>query len=80
MRLADSKTNFTTEYRTISVKTVDGTILRGKVNITGSQRVSELFTVSHQPFLVLTETESRDGAGKTLFINKNHVVWIEPED
>jgi hypothetical protein len=78
--LSESKTQFIPEYRTISVKTVDGTILRGKVNISGSQRVSELFTAGHQPFLVLTETESRDGAGKTLFINKNHVVWIEPED
>ena len=68
------------EYRSITVKTSDGSTLHGKVNLTEMQRVSDLFTQSDAPFIVMVDVQHREGEGKTLVINKEHIVWVEPEE
>ena len=68
------------EYRAVTVKTTDGSTLMGRINIGIKDRVSDLFTRSETPFIVLTDVETREGSGKTLIINKNHIVWVEPSD
>jgi hypothetical protein len=67
-------------YRTITVKTTDGSTLQGKINLTEKQRVSDLFTQSDAPFIVMVDVAYLESTGKTFFINKNHIVWVEPED
>ncbi len=69
-----------TAYKTITVKTSDGPVLQGRVNLTEKQRVSDLFTQSAAPFVVLVDVVLREGQGKTLVINKDHIVWVEPEE
>ncbi len=68
------------EYRGVTVKTTDGSTLTGQVNIGIKDRVSELFTRSDSPFVVMTDVETRDGSGKVLIVNKNQIVWVEPND
>ena len=68
------------EYRRVTVKTTDGSTLTGQVNIGIKDRVSELFTRSDSPFVVMTDVETRDGSGKVLIVNKNQIVWVEPND
>jgi hypothetical protein len=68
------------DYRTITIKTSDGSTVQGKVNIAPHQRVSELFTLQKGPFVVVIDVSYSGGSGKTLFINKEHIVWVEPED
>ncbi|MGD8387850.1 MAG: hypothetical protein PVG49_11970 [Desulfobacteraceae bacterium] len=68
------------EYRHVTVKTTDGSTLMGQINIGIKDRVSDLFTKSESQFIVLTDVETREGSGKTLIINKNHIVWVEPSD
>ena len=68
------------EYRRVTVKTTDGSTLMGQINIGIKDRVSDLFTKSESLFIVLTDVETREGSGKTLIINKNHIVWVEPGD
>ena len=75
-----TKDTYKTEYRKITIKTIDGSTLLGKVNIGIKERVSDLFTKTENPFLVLVDVEHRDGCGKVLFVNKNHIVWAEPGD
>ena len=67
-------------YRTISIKTVDGSIIKGKVNIAGKKRVSEVFTGSDKPFIVMIDVKLKSGVAGKLFINKQHIVWVEPKD
>ena len=67
-------------YRTITVKTTDGSTLQGKINLTENKRVSDLFTQGDAPFIVLVDVAYMETTGKTFFINKNHIVWVEPED
>jgi hypothetical protein len=69
-----------TDYRTITIKTSDGSTVQGKVNISPHQRVSELFTLQKGPFVVMIDASYGTVCGKTLFINKEHIVWVEPED
>jgi hypothetical protein len=71
---------FRAEYRNITLKTIDGSTLRGKVNIGAKNRVSDIFTKLENPFIVLTDVSGRDVTGKILFVNKSHIVWVEPED
>ncbi len=67
-------------YKAITVKTTDGLTIHGKVNLSSEQRVSDIFTKSESPFVVMVDVLLREGEGKTLFINKDHIVWVEPED
>ncbi len=69
------------EFSTITVRTVDGTTMTGKVNLSRAyDRVSDLFTSDEKPFIVLVDAVTKEGAEKTLFINKQFIVWVEPHD
>lgn len=78
--MGNQDANYTTEYRSITVRTTDGSTINGKVNISPDQRVSELFTRRDVSFIVMVDVVLKDAAGKTRFINKDHIVWVEPED
>ena len=71
---------FLREYRRVVVKTTDGSLLTGKVNLGVKDRLSELFTRTPNPFIVMVDVEERGGEGKVLFINKSQIVWVEPQD
>jgi hypothetical protein len=64
----------------VSVKTVDGSVLRGKINLGDGKRVSDIFTQSETSFIVLYEAVTQSSESKVLVINKNHIVWVEPEE
>jgi hypothetical protein len=80
--LEQSKQDISTkaDYRQITVKTSDGSIIQGKINVASNQRVSDILTKSESPFIVMVDVSYRDGVGKTLFVNKRHILWVEPED
>ncbi len=69
-----------TEYRPITIKTTDGSTIHGKVNLAYKQRVSDLFTKCDTPFLIMVDVMSKETKGKVMFINKEHIVWAEPEE
>ena len=68
------------DYRTVTIKTSDGSTIQGKVNLATKQRLSDLFIKDGTPFIVVIDVFFKDLQGKTLFINKDHIVWVEPED
>ncbi len=72
--------NYQVEYKKITVRTADGSTLNGKINIGQKQRVSDIFIDSEEQFVVLVDVSLKDSFGKTMFINKRHIVWVEPED
>jgi hypothetical protein len=78
--MAEPKKTYETDYRTVSIKTIEGSTVQGKVNISPNQRVSDLLTLHAGPFLIVVDASCMGSTGKTLFINKSHIVWIEPED
>lgn len=75
--------------RIVRLKLVDGTLVNGQVNLLrqeGYERVSDLVSISQEPFLILFDvtlyglTLENPEKRKTLFVNKNHIIWIEPDE
>jgi len=78
--MTERKDSYKREYRNIIIKTTDGSILSGKINIGMKPRVSELFTQVDTPFIVLSDVKNEDGFSKVLFVNKSNIVWVETKD
>jgi len=70
--------DLSTDYKAVTIKFVDGTVLEGKINILPNQRVSDLMNSKDKSFVVVVESESQTIVPKTIFINKSEVTWIEP--
>jgi hypothetical protein len=70
--------------RDVVVKLVDGSMVKGKVNLHHDeeiiQRVSELFTRVKDPFIVVFDALLEGKSQEVMVINKNQIVWISPED
>jgi hypothetical protein len=65
----------------VNIKTTDGSIVHGSINLGFESRVSDVFIGSQNPFIVLFDAAtSKDTSGRVLILNKNHIVWVEPED
>ncbi len=65
----------------VNIKLLDGSILQGKVNLavgSGYRRVSDLFILSKEPFIVISDVASGEIHGTTLIINKSCIMWIMP--
>ena len=77
--MEEKKTRYRKVYRKITVRTTDGSTFSGTVNIGIHERVSDLFTKMESPFLVLFDVELKEGSGKVLFVNKDKIVWAEPD-
>jgi hypothetical protein len=77
---SERKNYFAADYRKITIKTIDGGIIMGRINLASKQRVSDIFTKSDTPFIVIVDAISKDVEGKTLFVNKEHIIWVEPEE
>jgi hypothetical protein len=73
-------TDFSTDYQRVSVKLIDGTIIDGKINILPHKRVSDFINSKEKAFVIMIESSSLEVTDKIVFINKNKVAWIEPED
>ena len=68
------------EYRDVSIRTSDGATFTGKLNLGHYKRISDLLKNPCEQFIVLVEVIFREGPEKTVIINKNHIVWVEPGD
>ena len=71
---------FKTNYKKITVRTVDGASIVGEINIEDFNRVSDIFKTTEPDFIVLTKATHQGGDNKTLFINIDHIIWVEPEE
>lgn len=69
-----------TNYKKCTIRTIDGTTIHGNVNISGLRRLSDLFTSDRNTFIVMVDVRMGGGRGKTIFVNKDHIVWVEPLD
>jgi hypothetical protein len=67
-------------YRVVTVKLKDDTIITGKLNIGENARVFDYLRSSPDQYCTLSDAEHRGTSGKVLIINKNEIVWVEPAD
>ena len=72
------------EPRTVTLKLIDGSLIRGQVNLYHEEmvlnRVSDLFTRDKDPFLVVFGALMEGLTNQVLIVNKQNIIWIAPED
>jgi hypothetical protein len=78
--MGKSVKNYKAEYKNITIKTTDGSTIFGKINIGEKERISDIFTDNKSLFIVMVDVSYKENVGKTMFINKRHIVWAEPEE
>jgi hypothetical protein len=78
--MEQSSDNYQAEYKQITIRTSDGSTIHGKVNIAEKVRVSDIFTSSEDLFIVMVDVSCEYSFGRTMFVNKRHIVWAEPEE
>ena len=70
----------TVNYKNVTIKMSDGSIIKGKVNIPElHQRLSDFFRYSQEQFLTVVSEESSEDSQKVFLVNKNHIMWAGTE-
>jgi hypothetical protein len=64
----------------ISLRTVDGSVIRGKINLEDKERVSDVLVKGDSPYLIIFGASTSNVNDKVFIVNKQHIVWVEPED
>ena len=73
------KDQWVKNFKNAAIKTSDGSILKGQVNIGEYNRLSDLFKQTHEKFITMIADEA-DGSKKVYIINKDCIVWTEAEN
>jgi hypothetical protein len=65
----------------VKIKSLDGTVIDGKVSLGYENRMSDLLTKTDNPFIVVFDAMYVGSPKKkVLVLNKQHIVWAEPEE
>lgn len=66
--------------RNVIIKTIDGDVIRGRVNIDGFDRLSDYVNSSDFDFIIVFDgTSELDNSHTTVFLlNKHHIIKISP--
>ncbi|WP_291322100.1 hypothetical protein [Desulfonatronospira sp.] len=62
------------------LKLVDGTSIKGWINLKSSTRLSDVLTEYDDRFIVIFRCALREELGNVLFVNKEHILWVAPVD
>lgn len=77
----EEKDDFSANKKRVVVTMVDGKVFEGVVNIKDHERLSDLFMDDDSRFIILYEMSLYDLEKKSVyFINKDHVVYVQPLD
>jgi len=72
-----------TESRTVIVKTTDGSVIRGYINLNSESlpmdRVSDLLMKGQNKFLIMYNATLDDKKDAAVIINKSQIVWVMEE-
>jgi hypothetical protein len=64
----------------VVVRLVDGTLMRGKTNIGNARRLSDFFNKTESLFHVFFDVSMEGQEGGVVFVNRNHIVWVKPDE
>ena len=72
-----------TENRSIVVKTIDGSIMRGNINLNSESlpmdRVSDLLIKGQNKFIIMYNATLNEKEDAAVIINKSQIVWVMEE-
>ncbi|MFA4915894.1 MAG: hypothetical protein WC560_04405 [Syntrophales bacterium] len=65
----------------VNIRLTDGSHVKGKINLKNYDRVSDLLNMGEDPFVVLFDATTPGGtSGKVVFVSKEQILWICPEE
>ncbi len=71
------------ENRMVVVKTIDGSLIRGNINLNSESlpmdRVSDLLIKGQNKFLIMYNATLGDRKDAAVIINKSQIVWVMEE-
>lgn len=71
------------ENRLVVVKTIDGSVIRGNINLNSESipmdRVSDLLIKGQNKFLIMYNATLGDRKDAAVIINKSQIVWVMEE-
>ena len=70
---------FEKNYKGICVKVSDGSMIKGKINLTNYPRISDMLKNSTDKFITVVADEHSQDAQKVYIINKEFIIWAEVE-
>lgn len=77
-------TYFSKENRLVLVKTIDGSLIRGNINLNSESipmdRVSDLLIKGQNRFLIMYNASLGDRKDAAVIINKSQIVWVMEEE
>lgn len=77
-------TYFSKENRQVLVKTIDGSLIRGNINLNSESipmdRVSDLLIKGQNRFLIMYSASLGDRKDAAVIINKSQIVWVMEEE
>lgn len=72
------------ENRLVMVKTIDGSLIRGNINLNSESlpmdRVSDLLIKGQNKFLIMYNATLGDRKDAAVIINKSQIVWVMEEE
>ena len=72
------------ENRLVVVKTIEGSIIRGNINLNSEtlpmDRVSDFLIKGQNKFLIMYNASLGDRRDAAVIINKSQIVWVMEED
>lgn len=76
-------TYVSTENRLVTVKTTDGSVICGNINLNSESlpmdRVSDLLIKGQNKFLIMYNASLGDRKDAAVIINKSQIVWVTEE-
>ena len=66
--------------KNMTLRMIDGSTIKGKVNQGLEERLSDLFTSKGEvPLLIVFDLKVGGQKGKCRFVNKQHIIWAEED-
>ncbi|MGA7579102.1 MAG: hypothetical protein ACLQUW_14170 [Desulfobaccales bacterium] len=84
--MSDRDSNREIQASWVSIRLVDGSMVKGKINLqkhkddSVTQRVSEMFTKHQDPFVVVFEATLEGVSDRVVVINKRSILFVSPDD
>jgi hypothetical protein len=84
--MSDKDSNREIQARKVTIRLVDGSLVKGKINLHTRkdesiiQRPSEMFTKHQDPFVVVFEATFEGVSDRVVFINKRNILFVSPDD
>jgi hypothetical protein len=72
--------DYAINYKNISVRISDGTIITGKINTAHYARLSDYLKATNDKFITITADATEATPQKVSIVNREHIVWADTWD